>query len=141
MNFNEAETLISLPAIIARRSMIASESEATPKTDKITISPMRLVSIQATMREAEAPVPPRTTLKSALSQVFMVAMAWFHSHDEITIDPQLTRALLRLRDGGRGLFVSDDLIFEALRLVATSPAGKDAEVAKAVQAAEQALLQ
>lgn len=147
---SNANTLVSLPAMIAQKrstqSLISPGSGATleasraPKTEGIRISPMRLVAIQAT-RRATTPTDSRETLKNALSQVFMQTMAWFSEHDEATMDKQLTRALQRIHDGSRGLFMRDDLLFADLRLVALSPASKDTEVDKAIQAAEQALLQ
>lgn len=149
-HISDAGTLVSLPAIIAKKSsksLIFPGSEAAPqaagaqKTEGIKISPMRMTAIRSAMRATSTPMASQSALKSALSQLFMIVMAWFHSHDESVMDPELVRALQRIHDGGRGIFVDPDRLFVDLRLVEKSPAAHDAGVAKAIQAAEQALLQ
>ena len=151
-HLSDANTLVSLPAILARKSSqslifpghgTAPEANAAPKTDKIKMSPMRLVAIQARLRAAAFPVAEQSKdeLKTKLSQLFMTTMAWFHNQDEVTMDAQLVRALQRIREASKGLFVDANQIFVDLRLVERSAAGKDDRVANAIQAAEQALLQ
>ena len=151
-HITDANTLVSLPAMIRKKSMnslilpgseAAPQTAPTPKTDGIRMSPMRLAAIQAQLRATAFPPvaeQSQNTLKTALSQLFMAVMAWFHSHDE-PMEAQLVQALQRIREGGKGLFVSGDRFFADLRLLAMSPAAKDPEVASAIQAAEQALFQ
>lgn len=136
--FNDADTLVSVPAI--KRTTRVLVPEVQLHTDKIRISPMRWRALHASMRAVALPEATQQPLNIAMQHVFMATTAYFHEHLETAMGSQVASALQRIHDAGQGLFVDRNVLFVDLRLVALCPAGNDASVTSAVQAAEQALL-
>ena len=107
-----------------------------PRTDKIKLSPMRLRSMQASVRK-DLPAAPEQPLKPLLHCLFMETMRYYHDHLDQSMPSAVRNALSRVHDGSQGLFADSNVLFLDLRTIQDSPAGR--EHAKLVQAALESL--